>query len=187
MTQLAPSALFLEKLRRRTAQAAIGPSALRNQGAPGVIAAARSVAEAIDLSRYSTRYGKTKNCEDILSFLDEDTNTMLAQFPQSAQSWGAARKGLNLFLRDASYNVDLSREFELVAVRSHLEVPLDRHVGEALRYELEGAELPHWGSIKMLQPAASAEYQKVALQVAKRFGVARVDLDVFFWRSEQAR
>lgn len=183
MTQLTPSASFLKKLLRRTAQAAIGPSALRNQGAPGVLAAARSGAEEIDLSRY----GKKANREGILSFLDEDTNTMLARFPRSAQSWGAARKGLNLFLRDASYNVDLSREFGLAAVRSHLEVPLDRHVGEALRHEPEGAELPRWRSIKTLQSTASAEYQKVALQVATRFGVARVDLDVFFWRSEQAR
>lgn len=184
MIKLTPDASFLKNLLRRTAQAAIGPSALRNQGAPGVIAAARSGAEEIDLSRY----GKKANREDILIFLDEDTNTMLARFPRPAEErWGAARKGLNLFLRDATYNVDLSRKFGLAAARSHLEVPLDRHVGEALRHEPEGAELPHWESIKMLQPTASAEYQKVALQVAKRFGVARVDLDVFFWRSEQAR
>ena len=172
-----PHATFLEKLHRRTAQAAIGPSALRNQGAAGVIGAARRAAESIDLTRYSMA-----TLESIATLLNEDTSRILLLFPASAQSWGAARKGLNLFLRDAAYNVDLNNEFKLAGVRSLLEVPLDKDVGTALNAEPEGANLPRWRSIKSLQPAMSTRYQDIALQVARRFGVSRVDLDVYFWR-----
>lgn len=176
-----PHAPFLENLRRRTAQAAIGPSALRNQGAPGVIAAARSAAANLDLSRY----GKA-SAASIPTLLNEDTSALLALFPRTAQSWGGARKGLNLFLRDATYNIDLSGEFGLAKVRAHLEVPLDKDVATALLSAPEGAALPKWRSIKTLEAGISARFQAVAADVARRLDVNRVDLDVFYWRQRDA-
>jgi len=167
---------FLDKLLRRTARAAIGPSALRNQGAGGVIAGAGLAVEEIDLHRYGLSNGNT-----LQALLDEGTQALLKKFPQEAQSWGAARKGLNLFLRDATYNIDLSAAFGLARIRPFLEVPLDRDIGSALSAQPEGANLPKWDTIKGLTPTISHEYQSVATEVAKRYKVHRVDLDVFFW------
>jgi hypothetical protein len=169
--------LFIEKLVRRTAQAAIGPSALRNQGAAGVISGARSAAAALDLRRLGTR-----TSDSFPKFLDVVTAEFLEHFPPNAKHWGAARKAANLFLRDAVYNVDLSAEFRLSAVRSFLEVPLDRDIATGLLGQPEGSQLPEWSSIKGLKPETSAKYQLVASAVAIRNGVNRVDLDVYFWR-----
>lgn len=60
---------------------------------------------------------------------------------------------------------------------------MDKDVANGLRAEPEGKALPEWDSIKRLLPAESAEFQKVAEKIAKRFRVFRVDLDVYFWRA----
>jgi hypothetical protein len=171
---------FIAKLVRRTAQAAIGPSALRKQGAAGVVSAARDGAADLDLRRLAKLSGSS-----FASFLDEATDTLLAMFPKDARNWGAARKGINLYLRDAAYNVDLSAEFGLDALRPYLEVPLDKDVGLGLRAQPEGHELPNWDSIKRLSSRTSQLYQTVATAVAARHGVCRVDLDVYFWRPRE--
>ena len=169
---------FIAWLQRRTAEAAIGASALRNQGAPGVIAAARISLAEIDLRAFG-RASKAK----FLALLDRSTSGVLASFPQGAEeSWGGARKAVNLFLRDAVYNKDLSDFYKLDRIRWWLEVPLDKHVAAGLLGETEGRGLPKWGQIKRLTPERSREFQAAAALVAARKRLARVDLDVYYWR-----
>ena len=110
---------------------------------------------------------------------------MLKSFPAKARNWGAARKAMNLYLRDVAYNVDLSEAFALSQIRSLLEVPLDKDVASGLLCEQEGTSLPKWPTIKRLEPPTSAKYQAVAGDVAKRRGVDRVDLDVYYWRKRE--
>jgi len=62
-------------------------------------------------------------------------------------------------------------------------VPLDSHVAAGLRAEPEGKQLVRWPRIKHLGAEVSGQYQGVASAVAKRRGVTRVDLDVFYWRN----
>lgn len=171
---------FIEKLIRRTAQAAIGQSSLRNQGSSGVILAAREAVAKINLGELGqlTEFSYHR-------YLDEATERLMASFPDGARNWGAARKALNLFLRDATYNVDLSERFRLDVIRPLLEVPLDKDVATGLR--LQCSDLPSWKTIKHLQPVTSSRYQSVASAVAQQYNVYRVDLDVFFWRAVKPR
>ncbi|MCX7256979.1 MAG: hypothetical protein NTZ64_09635 [Polaromonas sp.] len=168
---------FIEQLQKRTAEATISAQALRNQGAPGVVKVARDTLAVLNLWMFS-RATRTMFCQRI----DQTTNSMLGQFPPNAQSWGAARKALNLFLRDALYNRDLCTYYELDRIRSWLEVPLDRDVGTALGKEPEGSKLPTWQQIKKLNAAQSQDYQCVASAVAARKRMSRVDLDIYYWR-----
>jgi hypothetical protein len=169
---------FLKQLRRRTAQAAISASALRKQGAAGVVGAARTFMEDLDLRRYSKATQASMG-----NLLDEDTAGLLKSFPKGARNWGAARKALNLFLRDATYNIDLSGEYGLTKVRPYLEVPLDKDVAAELKGEDERAVLPKkWPGIKNLIKPISDDYQTLAREVAEGLGVYPVDLDVFYWR-----
>jgi hypothetical protein len=39
--------------------------------------------------------------------------------------------------------------------------------------------------VRDLRPEISKKYRAVASAVAKRYGVYRVDLDVFYWRADQ--
>ncbi|MBU1308640.1 MAG: hypothetical protein KKE30_03790, partial [Gammaproteobacteria bacterium] len=103
------------------------------------------------------------------------------QFPTNAKSWGAARKALNLFLRDVTYNKDLCEYYDLSRIRKWLEIPLDSHVANALKKEPEGVNLPKWCTIKRLTPEISREFQTVATRVAQRKRIARVDLDIYYW------
>ncbi len=154
---------FLDSLRFRLAELAVGPSALRKQGAPGVIAAARSFLKGLDLCSFVVRKES-----DYLARLNRATESLQKVLPARAQHWGAARKALNLFLRDALYCSDLASHYRLQAIRSWLEVPLDRWVALGLRrYRNLSAGLPRWPGIKHLTPNASSEYQRVATAVAR--------------------
>ncbi|WP_457331197.1 hypothetical protein [Rhizobacter sp. P5_C2] len=168
---------FLEKLKRRTAQAAIGPSSLRKQGAPKVIAIARSFLGRINLSEVGQL-----TAESFSPWLDRTTESLKEAFPANARNWGAARKAINLFLRDVVYNTDLAAHFNLGHLRELLEVPLDKDVGSALLEASPRIALPKWPRIKHLGPAVSAAYQQAASSAALERGVCRVDLDVYYWR-----
>ncbi|MEX2119394.1 MAG: hypothetical protein WD847_07355 [Pirellulales bacterium] len=170
---------FIDCLKNRVAKLAIGASTLRNQGAGGVVAAARRGLNRIDLPTFAV-----SNEAAFIGRLDAVTGALQSKFPKGGRSWGGARKAVNIFLRDVVYSTDLSDHFDLHGIRAWLEVPLDSQIAKALRAEREGAGLPRWPRIKHLRPEISALYQRVASKVAKRQGIKRVDLDVFYWRAE---
>jgi hypothetical protein len=131
----------LRAIHRRVAQVAIGPSSLRNQGAPGVVDAARSYfEERIRLEAFAKALPLERTYQ---RWLDGHTQGLLRHFPKGAQHWGAARKALNLFARDVCYNTLLAGELGLPRsiagfnrAIQWLEVPLDKDV--ALRHPERG-------------------------------------------------
>ena len=165
------------------AESAVGATALRNQGASGVIAAARLFLMGLELRTFALREES-----HFLDQLDEATVTLQSALPAGARHWGAARKALNLFLRDVVYCSDLASHYRLQVIRTWLEVPLDSYVTRGLHsYPDLSDDLPQWSAIKSLTPQTSDKYQHVASLVARKEGLARVDLDVIFWRADSVR
>lgn len=174
--------VFLQKLQRFTAEAMISSSALRKVGAAGAVKCARVYLSSITFSGLDrfTRF-------DYLLWLNRNTERLRDEFPAGAQKWGPARKAINIFMRSIVYTSPLADEYRLRNLLPYLEVPLDSNTGSALADEPEGAELPKWKSVVGLTPDLSNEYQAAALRVARRMGVHRADLDVYYWRPPRAK
>ncbi|MFN8755231.1 MAG: hypothetical protein ACK5YB_06740 [Burkholderiales bacterium] len=173
---------LMERLQRRTGDAAIGASTARGMGPKGTIQKVRGYFHDFDLNRLTVR------SHDAFRFvLDKGTEELVAAMPRGARHWGSARKFLNIFFRDCVYNTYLNQHFGLSRIEPWLEVPLDSHVGKQLRGEQEGGSLPRWKTVIGLQPDQSRAFQEVAQQVAARKGVARVHLDLWYWRSDKTR
>jgi len=157
----------------RIAMLAIGPAALRNQGAPRMVAAAQHYLATLDLRQFNVA-----SKEAFLNVLNELTKALAEAFPEGGRgNWGAARKSLNLFLRDVVESRSLCDRYHLAHVEPWLEVPLDSHVGEKLCSD--------WPRIINLTPDVSDEYQTLASIVAAMLECSRVDLDLYMWRTEQ--
>lgn len=166
-------------LRRRTASAAIGASTIRGMGPKGTAKRARAFLAGLNLNRF-----RVDSKREFARVLDRATDSFLAALPRKAKHWGLARKLLNIFLRDAAYNRYLSQRYALWRVERWMEVPLDSHVGKQLRSSAEGRHLPRWKTVIGLASEESTEFQRVATMVARRKGVTRVDLDVYYWRNQ---
>jgi hypothetical protein len=167
---------LLELLQRRLAETAIGASTLRNQGNSGVVARARRHLGTVDLRRFAV-----KRDTSFHAALNDQTEALRRAFPSRAKHWGTARKALNIFLRDALYNRYLSQHYGLEALESWLEVPLDRDVADGIAQSYIG-RLPRWPGVKHLRPPASSVFQQAAQQIATAAGIARVHLDIYWWR-----
>jgi hypothetical protein len=171
----------LSKLQRFRAQA-IPANAIRNQGAEKVLEAIWNHLERVDLATFVT-----KDRRAFAHRLREATHRLQRRLPRRAtRRWGAARKALNLFLRDCTYDHRLRAHYGLGKIEPWLEVPLDRYAAIALRKEPEGRCLPPWDSLKRLKPKVSQQYQDVAQDVARRIGILRVHLDLYYWRDERS-
>src|SRR4051794_30529212 len=99
---------LIQAVQRRVAEVAIGASTVRGQGAKGVAAAARQVLAGVPLRAFAAA-----DPAAFRSVLDDATIRLMRALPEAARSWGLARKCLNVFLRDALYNVYLAAEFGL--------------------------------------------------------------------------
>lgn len=77
---------FYRDMQRFVAISAIGPSALRGQGASGVIKACQDHLYSLDLKRFRCRSEKA-----FLLTLDEVTEELRKVFPKGARNWGSAR------------------------------------------------------------------------------------------------
>ena len=183
---------FYKQLYRRIAQIAVGASAIRNQGKKGdkgLIKSCRDYFEnEIDLTEF---FNSLSSNEAYKTFLTTHTNDLANLFPLTARSWGAARKGLNLFLRDLTYNKYFADKFDLPTdfdqnndKLKNLEVPLDKDVAKGLRKHYK-RQLPKWNGIKHLTPDSSDEYQAKAMELASEKNIARVHLDLEFWRDKK--
>lgn len=86
---------FIRTMQKKVAVSAVGPSALRSQGR-GVLAATQDCLSEIDLS--AIPIGKQENFNN---WLDRQTGIILKAMPVKEKPWGAARKALNLFLRES--------------------------------------------------------------------------------------
>jgi hypothetical protein len=167
---------FIKAIQKMVAVGAIGPSALRGQGAPGVIAAAREFLAALALEQFAV---PTQARFDRV--LDKATEDLQRAFPVRARHWGTARKALNLFLRDAFYNLYLHRSYGLGVAEKCFELPLDGITARALREENDARSLPRWHGVKYLDKKTSVLYQAFASELAKKRQIRRVHLDTFLW------
>ena len=170
-------AQFLEILQKRTASGAVTPSAARNMGPKGTVRAARHFLANVVLKDVGS------SGEDYSELLDGLTSKLVLALPKGAQHWGAARKFLNIFLRDATYNIYLREAYQLDRIESRLEVPLDSHVAAELkRAKPKGTSLPRWKTVISVDSRTNNTYQDAARQVAKLEKIAPVHLDVVAWR-----
>ena len=164
-------------LGHRTAQLAIGNSTLRNQGAPGVVKAARDFLANVDIKSFSVN-----SAQEFSTTLDQVSANLVRALPEGARNWGTARKALNIFLRDCLYNQFLCSHFAILQIHPWLEIPLDSHVMTGLRTTSYRNELPRQSTIIGLTSLDSDKYQEVAAKVADKLECTRVDLDIYLWR-----
>ena len=166
---------FITTLQRKVAFTAVGPSALRGQG-KGVLRASQDFLAQMFLSRVPRSSEKRFQL-----WLDRQTELLLDTLPIKNRPWGAARKAINLFLRDALYNQYLCEQFKLQSLESWLEIPLDSAVAKGLKSQSNPGELPLWPGLKNLKPNLSKEFQFFASKRANLKGIARVHLDMYLW------
>ena len=181
---------FIDNVHKRLAQISIGASALRNQGATGLVETARDyLANSIRIEDF---FEKIENEAEYKRFLNHHTEKLQELFPEGGQSWGAARKALNLFFRELVYNKFIAEEYRLPLeleqfnhkVR-HLEIPLDKDV--ATEIWNKSKELPKWRSIKTLSLEVSERYQSKSLEIAQEEDTARIHLDLIYWRPKKPK
>jgi len=141
-----------------------------------VVEAARKFLEKVDIEEFAlsdvTRFARQ---------LDSTTIRLKRCLPSKAQSWGIARKVMNIFLREVLYSIYLERHYRISVAERLLELPLDSITAKRLKEHDKGARLPRWPRIKHLRPEVSAEYQAVAAEVAEEMGIARIHLDTYWW------
>jgi hypothetical protein len=182
---------FIDKIHKRLSIVSVGASALRNQGASGIVDIARDYFyQSISLDDYIE---KLSSPDRFAKFLDDHTQKLLKVFPADGKSWGAARKGLNLFFREAVYNKFISDHYKLPTdltdfnkLIRQLEVPLDFDVATGI-YKDKNGTIPQWISIKKLTKEVSDIYQKEALAIADSKKIARVHLDLIYWRQRETK
>jgi len=100
---------------------------------------------------------------------------------------------LNLFFREAVYNKFISDHYKLPTdlgkfnkLIRHLEVPLDFDVATGI-YKDKNGTIPKWISIKKLTKNVSDIYQREALAIAGSKQIARVHLDLIYWRQRETK
>ena len=159
------------------ANVAIGASSLRNQGAPGVIDAARTF-----LAGLTLRHLKGIEPCRYATWLDTTTRRLQASFPAGAkEKWGAARKAINIFMCHSQMNRELSIEYGLVQLAEVMETPLDKLSATTLCEWAGDRNLPRWPGVGRLTPEVSRAYQDFASEIAKQKGIPRACLDVLLW------
>jgi hypothetical protein len=188
---------FIQRLQTRIAGIAIGPSSFRNPGTAGVVKVGREFCSKLCLKTLAERL----NNQTYLSFLDEQTekleNIIIEHFTltkpdlENKSAWGLARKGLNIFIRDAFDNRYIADHYKLNEHHKwQLEIPLDKHTATMITNEVEekmhkdGKKLPSWPGVKNLTRNESLLYQESAKELAKVYNLTSVDLDIIYWRHE---
>jgi len=164
-------------MQKRTANGSVGPSTARSMGPPGTIGAAKKFFHEFDL-----RSIKANKETIFLKKLNLATEDLKVSLPEGGRYWGSSRKFLNIFLRDCLYNRYLCNHYDLSNIEEWLEVPLDSHVGKGLKLEPQGQDLPRWKTVIGLTLEISNQFQEVARCVAKSEEIARVHLDIIYWR-----
>jgi len=173
---------FYADMQRYIAVTTVGPSALRNQGGPGVIETAQRFLSELDLRAFAVNDEKS-----FLAVLDVTTAELQRRLPVESQHWGAARKALNLFLRDICYNRFLSQEYSLAVLEPWMEIPLDSLVAAALKRHVGRGRLPAWPGLKGLTPPVSLRFQAAARDWADTEGISRVHLDMRIWVKDRTK
>jgi hypothetical protein len=171
----------LDKVKRYLAHAGITQSAVRlgpsSKGVLGMNRTASNFCAEIKLDQLPSP-------DEYCGTLDQWTEELRQRFPTGGQFWGTARKCINIFMRDAFYNFYLRDAYSLARFERVLEIPLDGDVAKGLLRENEASlfGLQRWDAIIRVTRDENEKYQRLAAKVADRCGVARVHLDLLYWR-----
>jgi hypothetical protein len=168
-------------MQRFVANASITQSAVRQgrgHSVQGVMHAAIGFLSELDTSKFA-------DPDSFTEALNSYTCNLKDALPDGGQYWGRARKCLNIFLREASYNFLLRTTYGLGNIDALLETPLDSRVAKGLMRDAGKGRLPRWTSIIALTPEQNATYQAVAAEVAKgKYSTLRANLDLWYYRPE---
>lgn len=116
--------------------------------------------------------------------LDKWTDRLSKELPEGGRRWGVARKCLNIFMRDASYNVHLCEMYpRLRLLERVLEVPLDSYTAAGLLGEDGAADfgLKGWDAIIRLTTDENQKFQLWAQIVADKKCILRAHLDLLYF------
>lgn len=171
---------FLTLMQRYVANIAISGSTLRNQGAAGVVEAARQFLAELPLNTFLDIQPV-----DYPGILNQWTEELRTQLPLGAQKWGTARKALNVFLVQVFLNKYLEEHYGLNEFGEVLETPLDSKATGRLRNMAGRGVLPRWNGIINLTAEVSQHYQDFATEYAGKVGLPRACLDILLWRAEE--
>ena len=166
---------FVGRVQRKVALSAVAPSMLRGQGR-GLVGCAHGFLAALSLQRIPRSSERR-----FMAWLDRQTRALDEAFPSRSRRWAAARKVINIFLRDALYNRYLNRAFRLSPVEPWLEVPLDGLVAARLKKLAARGTLPRWQGLKRATREECGAFQQFAQEAAETMGVERVHLDIYLW------
>lgn len=159
----------------RVARIAVSGSAARNQGAAGIVEAARSFLGDLDCRRLARR-----QAADFQRVHEEVTRELMAALPKGGRSWGLSRKLLNIFLRDVLYSHYLRDVSGLALAEAYMEVPLDS-ISAGRISDAFPRQLPAWKGVKALKKPVSDAFQARAAEIAAARGLARIHLDALWW------
>lgn len=165
-------------MQKRAANGAVGASTIRGMAPAGTAKAIKDYLRGVDI-----KLVKSRSESDFVKKLDVITDELMNALPPNAP-WGMARKCVNIFLRNCLYNKYLCSHYKLERLEQWLEIPLDSHVGKGLIAHSEKVTLPKWGKVIALTREQSDQYQRAALNLAKKKQVCRVHLDDFLYRGE---
>jgi len=144
----------------------------------GTLDAARSFLETIRLGRMGIKKGW-----EFRERPDRLTEDLRISLPARAKYWGLARKILNMFLRDATYNHYLRNEFNLDRAETRLEIPLDSAVATGLRRRSPRGSLPPWPEgLKARGPRCVSA---AGIGTGCGLRMDRVHLDTVLWVDER--
>lgn len=152
---------FMGLVQKRVVNISIGPTTLRGQKI-GTTNKVREYLTDIKLDEL-----KGINQKEFIKWLDKHTNTLKGNLHNN---FGAARKGLNIFLFEATHNIYLSEHYNLTKVIPFLETPLDKGAATRLIKEAKKEGKPlgiSWKSIKSLKGKDSDKIQSYAKEYAK--------------------
>jgi hypothetical protein len=171
---------LVRRMQRLVANSSITPSSIRGgrQAVKGVSNAAIGFLCDLDLRELS----KASEFQDVL---DRETQRLLDALPLGARYWGRARKCINIFLRESTYNYLLRETFSLHKLTPLLETPLDSRVAHGLKCDAAPDRVPTWTTVIAVGSNENGVYQEIAAKVAReKYGTYRVNLDLWYWRPE---
>jgi len=85
------------------------------------------------------------------------------------------------------YNTYLNKQYSFNKIVKYLEVPLDSCTIKGIREDCKSDSIPRWKGIKYLKPEDNKIFQNLAKDIAKRKGIARIHLDLIYWRASKDR
>ena len=167
---------LIRAIQVREAVTSITTSALRNQGKAGVIDVVRNFLSNLNMRRFGVYREATFKRK-----LDVVTRELMRAMPKDARSFGAARKALNIYLRNASYNCHMREFFGLSQLDEWGEVPIDSVVVREMKAKAGRGKLPRWHGVKNLTPQDNEVFQAYAADMAKEMKIQRIHLDTYLW------